>query len=90
MICEKIVFPDGVTGYVCKRGSRRPAAPCEVCGNRPHAKLCDGSPPKGARRKTCDRKLCEECAAHVKGADLDFCPDHARDRQRDLALGDQG
>jgi hypothetical protein len=47
---------------------------CAFC-TRPHTKLCDGPPPKGVKRKTCDKPLCH-IHATPGGKDVDYCPDH--------------
>lgn len=59
---------------------RRPVKKCK-CG-RPSTKLCDfelGPPDhaQGAHGKTCDRPLCDRCAVHIPGKDVDYCLDHA-------------
>lgn len=64
-------MPDGTAAIVCSRGRRRR---CAICGEIGAEKLCDGPPPIGSKRKTCDRPLCSKCATHVPGHDLDFCP----------------
>jgi hypothetical protein len=49
------------------------------------AKLCD-YPLRGKRAgATCDRKLCERCAVHA-GPDLDYCPPHARLREKEKVI----
>lgn len=69
-----VKLPGGGTAIVCVRG-RAPTAACSVCGKKGADKLCDGSPPKGARRATCDVRLCARCARHVD-PDKDYCPRH--------------
>ena len=84
MTCTKIDLPDGFV-ILCDRKRR---AVCEVCKQRPHEALCD-YPLRGAKAgKTCDRKLCRTCAAHV-GENADLCPTHAKLGlpQTELALG---
>ena len=69
--CE-VIDMGGPFGKAFVRFSGRPPAPCEICSKRRHTKLCDY---KVGRRKTCDRKLCDECSTHVH-PDLDYCPEH--------------
>lgn len=40
--------------FLCDRSARK-AAPCSVCGTRPHTRLCD----------RCDARLCDECAVEI-------------------------
>jgi hypothetical protein len=82
VICQRIQMPDGGTAIVCRDGRRKR---CAICGALAAEKLCDGPPPRAARRKTCDRALCSRCATHVEGADLDFCPEH-----KELAMQPRG
>ena len=72
MPCDFVALPDGGAAIVCTGGRRRRCAFCDASST----KLCDGPPPEGKRRKTCDRPLCPRHAAHVDGQDLDFCPEH--------------
>lgn len=78
MQCRELVI-DGVrVGYVC--GSRSRAKRCG-CG-RASARLCD-YPLSGHKvGKTCDAPLCLHCATSV-GANLDYCPPHARAARED-------
>ena len=70
-----------VTGmFICIRGPKRRTAKCEVCGGPNGSKLCDG--PGDRPGKTCDVAICARCATHVRGKDLDYCPEH-----RLIALG---
>jgi len=64
-------MPGGGYAVVCAPGRRRR---CSVCGNLGASKLCDGPPPPGSRRKTCDAALCVRCAKTAPGRDTDFCP----------------
>jgi len=70
--CSAIQLPGGGTAIVCQDGRRQP---CRWCSS-PATKLCDGPPPQGSRRKTCDAPMCVTHAEHVEGQDLDRCPDH--------------
>lgn len=54
--------------WICSRGRRGKAPLCSVCRTRPATQLCDGPPPPGARRVTCDAALCTRCSAHVPAA----------------------
>jgi hypothetical protein len=57
---------------------------CEVCNKRKHTRLCDYATGTGVVTsvvfqeitKTCDKKLCNECAISL-WANCDVCPDHA-------------
>lgn len=73
MPCDYIEVPDGEGGkvgaFVRYSGPRRKK--CQTCGVRWHTKLCDFK----AAGKTCDKRLCDECAI-PDGKDLDFCPSH--------------
>lgn len=78
MGCDPFKFKlaDGteVTGIACSRG--RQSKPCTECGGR-STKLCD-FPLRGPKAgKTCDAALCGRCAVK-RGADVDYCPPHAR------------
>lgn len=74
MTCETVRI-GGVVAIVCGRG-RRDRKRCH-CG-APATKLCDH---RGAgRKKTCDAPLCDAHAVRI-GANIDFCPGHAKDRQ---------
>ncbi len=73
MICQHVQMPGGGTAIVCSEGRRRR---CSCCSGW-STKLCDGPPPAGSKRKTCDVPLCSGCARHVDGQDLDYCPTHA-------------
>ena len=71
MPCEGMRLTTGETAIVCSRG-RAAQRRCGVCQGRATL-LCDGAPPVGARRKTCDAPICQSCATHV-GPDRDLCP----------------
>jgi hypothetical protein len=64
------------TAIICTgRGRTKKCA----CG-RASTKLCDYivSPPEQiTHRRTCDKPLCDNCAHHVSGKDLDYCGVHA-------------
>lgn len=77
MICERVQIPGGGTGVVCSRGQQQHR--CAICGGLA-TRRCDGPAPIGARRKTCDRWICDGCARHEE-PDRDFCPEcvHARE-----------
>jgi hypothetical protein len=66
--CRAVSIPGGGTALV--RFSGKPPAPCDICQKRDHTKLCDAL----VGRKTCDTKLCDQCAT-VSGKQ-DFCPKH--------------
>jgi hypothetical protein len=68
--CEWVKTPDGGLAVVCSPGRR---ARCSACGELGATLLCDGPPPSGTRRKTCDARLCQSCATHT-GRDRDLCP----------------
>src|SRR5688572_15458157 len=75
MTCTKISIGDGVSVTLCTRGSPS-RAPCGVCKQARHTKLCD-FPLKGKKLgKTCSRKLCDRCVVNV-GPDRDLCATHA-------------
>jgi len=68
---------DGTVAHV--RMSKSRAKKCSACG-RPSTKLCDFvvSPPEQVTHKrTCDKPLCDNCAHHVPGQDVDYCGEHA-------------
>lgn len=76
MSCEQVNYGNGVTGWVCTRGQRRPRCGVEGCTN-PAERVCDF--PLGGRKtgQTCDRRLCAG-HAHRHGPDVDYCPAHER------------
>lgn len=74
MGCDELRDKDGHwLGYACSRGRTKA---CSVCKVRPATKLCDWPLTGSKSGQTCDRDLCDRCAAHV-GKDLDYCPCHA-------------
>lgn len=75
MPCDRMSIPGGVA-VVCSRGQKR--SYCIVCAS-PATLLCDGPPPAGVKRKTCDAPLCRSHAKHV-GPDRDLCPGCAAKR----------
>jgi len=85
MPCTPLDFGNGVTGFVCSRGQRRPK--CKACG-RPSTTQCD-YPLRGSKAgKTCDAHLCDahavtqQCAKHsaprcpCRGDTVDYCKAH--------------
>lgn len=83
MGCTPFAGPDGLRGFICSRGPKRPAPRryCVVClaagVKTPAPFLCDypvSSPP---HRKTCDRALCREHATAASTKGIDYCPEHA-------------
>jgi hypothetical protein len=66
-------------GYICGTRTRRK---CSSCGTYGADRQCD-YPVKvskvagGKASGTCDRWLCDRCAASV-GPDKDYCPPHQR------------
>jgi hypothetical protein len=71
--CHWIRMPNGTVAHV--RMPKPRAKHCYKCG-RPANKLCDGivSPPEQiTHKRTCDKPLCDVCAHHVPGKDLDYC-----------------
>ena len=81
MTCETVMLKPGIAAIVCTRGRRKRPPRCSVCGATAEFQ-CDA--PVGDNA-TCDRYL---CAAHrePQGTDIDFCPEHARDRRLQIAL----
>ena len=76
MPCIPFRTPDGEGGFVCTRGDRK--APCSVPGcHRQHERLCDWKLGPGAKRLTCDAKLCAEHATRI-APERDLCPAHAK------------
>ena len=72
MTCHRVVA-DGMVGFICVRGVRR--RQCSSCKQRPASFECD-FPLSGKKTgKTCDKAICEGCAAEV-GPDRHFCPPH--------------
>jgi len=66
------------SGFMCGSFNAREqtAYNCQVCLKRRSTKLCDQvvGPESG---KTCDRKLCDQCARKRFGEpEKDYCPDH--------------
>ena len=53
---------------------------CVFCADTPGrqtrqgTRLCDGPPPPGSRLKTCDKRMCPDCATRPK-PNHDLCPD---------------
>lgn len=72
VMCEHVKVPGGLAIICGGRRGRRP--PCLHCGD-PAEFECDGPPPEGSRRKTCDRPLCRRCRIHVP-PDRDYCKAH--------------
>ncbi len=67
-----------ITVIVCRRGVRRKAAPCSIHScTKPHTRLCDFRLTGRKEGKTCDAKLCDDCAMPA-GPGLDYCPPHTR------------
>lgn len=85
-------MPGGGYAIICGGRGRRRTAKCDYC-SRTHSYLCD-FPVKGG--KTCDAKICGECADEV-GDDVHHCRIHrlrgdAEQRQllpSELTTGDQ-
>jgi hypothetical protein len=72
MTCKPILDAKGnQIGFACSR--RTHVAPCVECG-RPSTKQCDFEL-KNAKRRTCDRALCDRCARSV-GKNRDYCRIH--------------
>lgn len=74
--CHWIKLEDGTVAHV--RLSKQRAKRCD-CG-RVRTKLCDFPLSPAAQithRKTCDKPLCDNCAHHVPGKDVDYCGEHA-------------
>lgn len=69
-------MPNGAGAIICTgRGKTKKCA----CG-RTSTKLCDFplSPvAQVTHKRTCDKPLCDNCAHHVPGKDLDYCGEHA-------------
>jgi hypothetical protein len=72
--CEFISLPGGGRAILCSRGRRKF---CQFCSKEAATLLCDGPPPRGAKRKTCDASVCRSCATHV-GPNRDLCPNCQR------------
>jgi hypothetical protein len=71
-----------IIGVACYREKR---LPCATAGCRGEGTLlCDYPVTRRGLSKTCDRRVCQRCAAHV-GTDLDYCPPHARVHQAECA-----
>ncbi len=76
MSCKFTDLGNGDFAVTCSRGQRQ-RAPCDVCKERPHTKLCD-YPLSGKKAgATCSRKLCDRCAKQA-GLNVDLCPPHAK------------
>lgn len=81
MTCTPLDFGNGVTGFACSRGAKRPVL-CSRCKTNRAERLCD-YPLRGARAGgTCSAPLCVQCACvdmkSTKTAQLDYCPPHAQ------------
>jgi hypothetical protein len=78
-MCERVALPGGGFAIVC--GGRHKRQWCEDCiaaGRKTESEiLCDGPPPAGSRRKTCDRRCCRAHAKRI-GPDRDLCTRCAR------------
>jgi hypothetical protein len=64
---------------VCGRGARPPK--CRFC-DRQSTKLCDfvtSHQQQVTHKKTCDAPMCDVHAKSV-GPNLDYCPDHAKEK----------
>lgn len=88
MKCDRLQFPDGTTAIVCSRGRRHR---CEAPGCSSSAtRQCDFPVNRpGKRSRTCDRWICEQHAKRV-GADVDWCPPHARyAEEHGMSAGEQ-
>ncbi len=70
MPCKLMTLPDGSRAIVCM--GNRPRRRCPFCRRNWATLLCDFPLANG---KTCDARICEECAEHV-GPDRDHCPNH--------------
>ena len=80
MACNFVYGPDGKTQMViCTKGSVK-IQYCDFCGSPFADALCDYPIGDG---KTCDRKLCSKCRAHV-GMNTDLCPKHNTPEAIDL------
>ncbi len=69
MPCIPVKTPGGGIAIACTRGRRRTCAFCSAAAPL----LCDGPPPAGSKRKTCDAPMCRQHAKHV-GVDRDLRP----------------
>lgn len=80
MTCREIRSDKGdLIGFACSRGQRESKATCSVCGKRPHTKLCDFPLTGSKAGRTCDRRVCDECAVpqgHANGDTVDYCSAH--------------
>jgi hypothetical protein len=75
--CKEVHLPGGGVAFV--RYANRRAPKCRWCENQ-STKLCDFviSPPEQiTHKKTCDAPMCDVHAKSV-GANLDYCPEHAK------------
>lgn len=80
--CKLVAIP-GCGVALVRLAGKRPT--CSCCG-RDSSKLCD-FPLTGVKAgKTCDKKLCGACAVPM-GEGVDYCPVHARNRQREVEHG---
>lgn len=69
-------------------GSGRAAKACVHCGGLA-SKLCDhqvADTGAGWKSATCDAPICEACALHVPGKDLDYCKHHAKHHTTEIPL----
>lgn len=77
MGCQIVRTGDGFAVIAC---TRTPSKRCAYC-TRPHVKLCDF---RAAPGKTCDAKLCGQCAV-AAGPGRDHCRIHAVRGDREAA-----
>ena len=75
MECDFIKDDKGKVVAILCGGRRRRVAKCQECRQRDHTQLCDYRIETPG--KTCDRKLCAECAVRI-AKDVDYCPGHPR------------
>lgn len=76
MTCKPFNLGNGVTGFVCTRGSKQKRCQTPHCG-RSASKRCDYPVTRNGKTETCDRCLCSLCAVS-QGVNRDYCGPHAR------------
>ena len=84
MKCTRTDLGGGVTLFSCEKRSAAPL--CSSCQGHPATRQCDAPVTRAGKPASCDRHLCDACAAEQpcpstsgrEGDTYDLCPAHAR------------